>query len=241
MILLPTLNRIQKLTHFLKSYHKAKSTCPGLIIVDEKDHVQNNEDYNTLATSDLMPKNWEMVITKAVTMGDKCREVWPRVESLDWVGILNDDHEIITEEWDKRLVSKLDGKNFVSCSDRWNAPRKAAGATLWSMPLLKALDWPIYPPHLQHLFIDDIWENLGRHTGCWRIDMSTVVVHNHALKEKFPDSTHNKVYSQKAWQLDHGIYTNFMQHDFQDAINKVRQFINEVRNTRYNPVIKREA
>lgn len=240
MILLPTLNRIEKLTHFLESAIEAGTTEPGRILVDENDYEVHRSEYQAL----LLPEDWIFQLTKAVTMADKIREYWPNLSHRDYVMIVNDDHEIITPKWDKILVEALDGKNFTSANDRsartFSMP---VTATAWSMPLLNALGWPIYPPKFNHLFIDDVWRELGRATGCWRICANCVVLHNHVLfnaGEK--DDTHSAVYGSefpakksKMWDEDQHSFEMFMKHDFAEAVKKIRAFQDYLPGQQYRP------
>lgn len=236
MILLPTLNRIEKLTNFLKSVFDTQTLSPGLILVDKEDFEKNKNGYSNVK----IPDNWEIVQTDAITMGDKCREIWPRVKDCEWVMLVNDDHFCVTPKWDQILISKLDGTNFVSANDRWISPAKATTATAWSMPLLNALGWPIYPPGLKHLFIDDLHEQLGKATGCWRPVMSAVVEHHHVLNGKGAmDQTHQKVYSQKSWDNDRAVFENIMKHDFADCVAKIQKLQNCLPASRYNPKVER--
>src|SRR3990167_8545082 len=125
MWILPTLNRIEKLRAFIKSALEAETSTPGLIVIDVEDWAKNKELYSE------MPKilGWKYVVTKGVSMGDKTRDCWADLKDSNWAGILNDDHFVVTKNWDKKLLQKLDGKNFVSANDRWVAPRKATTAT----------------------------------------------------------------------------------------------------------------
>lgn len=241
MWLLPTLDRIDKLKVFLETAKIAKTCTPGMVLVDEEDMTKNKEHYEVLD----LPNNWIVMVTKAITMGDKVREVWPSVVNYRsrWVGLLNDDHYIVTPEWDRILVSALDGKNFTSSNDRRMAPMKAATATAWSMDLLNAVGWPIYPPELKHLFIDDVWENLGRMTGCWRVCMNAVVEHKHVLfGTGSRDETHNKVYGAefpqkpgRLWDMDKAVFENFMKHDFNDVVQKIKKLQDRPRHQTFNP------
>ncbi len=232
MWLLPTLNRLAKLEVFLKTAIAAETSTPGLILVDENDYLANLDKYEGLS----LPLGWAYRTTRGISMGDKCREVWPTLGDRKWVGILNDDHHIITKHWDQLMLKTLDGTNFASANDRKMAPIKATTATVWSKALLDALNWPIYPPQLQHLFIDDLWENLGRATGCWRICMNVVVEHHHVLFGKAPaDETHEKVYNQKAWDMDRAIFENIMKHDFAQAVATIKKHQNKPRGQRFNP------
>ncbi len=242
MWLLPTLNRIEKLKEFIRHARGTETSTPGYILVDKEDFEANQKAYESI---EHLP-DWDFFITKAVTMGDKCREFMFTqkfmAEDIKWVGILNDDHVPITKGWDVKLVTRLDGKNFISANDRWMAPIKATTATAWSMPLLKCVGWPIFPPGLHHLFIDDVWEQLGKHTGCWRIAMDVVVEHRHVIKDaSLNDATHEKVYSQKSWDMDKAVFDNFMKHDFQATVMKIRKFQDMLPGQAYNPAPKKEA
>ena len=223
MTLLPTRRRPALLEKFLISAQQAETLSAGMIMIDETDWHLYKEIYEPMFEK-LMPPLWECIVTKTESMADKITEVWPIVKkrNAQWVNILNDDHIIITKHWDTRLVKKLNGRNFVTCNDRWMAPQKAAGATIWSMPLLEAVGFRLYPPGLQHLFIDDLWENIGRHSGCWDIDMSVVIEHRHAIKfESDKDETYMKVYNKEAWDKDNNVYQEFIKTDFKDTIKKV--------------------
>ena len=225
--LVPTLNRIKLLRQFLASAVKHKTSTDGMVIVDKDDYHNQKVNYDLLA----LPPLWTVVVTDAVTMADKIREVWPKIKDYDAVCLLNDDHEIKTDHWDTKLLSKIDGTNFVTCQDNWMSPRKAAGATVWSMELLKTVGWPIYPPGMIHLFIDDLWESIGKGTGCWLIDHSVTVEHHNQLKTPDQrDSTFNKVYGtgpdvtqHKWWQNDEKVYQEFTKNDYITVRNKIRQ------------------
>lgn len=241
MTLLPTLNRISLLKKFVDSLNWAETTTPGLIIVDEQDYIKNEKGYNEVLG--MIPENWAFTLTKAVKMGDKIREVWQQVldSGCSWVNLLNDDHVIKTKYWDKKLLQRVDGTNFVTCNDGWMSPAKAAGATIWSMELLKAIDVPIYLPGMQHLFIDDLWENIGRSTGCWDIDHSVLIEHHNQLKTPDQrDSTFYEVYGKgpdmtqnEMWKNDNKIFTDFMQKDYIHVRNKIRKLRGQIEIT-YN-------
>lgn len=237
MWLLPSLNRTKLLERFMKSAIETKTSTPGIVIIDKDDYLKNDEDYRTME-SVLFPKNWKIHITDAVGMGPKVREVWDRVKDCDWVGILNDDHVCITPEWDVRLVKQLNGINFLTCDDNWNAPARAAGATVFSMPLMRAMGFPMFPPQVDHLGIDDVFESIGRATGCWDIDMAVTVEHKHAYRAlksmddfKLVDDTHAKTYGRGPWggspqaQECEQRLKSFFEGEFKDVVNRVNHHI----------------
>lgn len=200
MLLVPTRRRISKLRNFCDSAKKAKTVIPALIIIDKQDYLDNQADYVKIEAHDFPNSLWKIHVTEAEGMGPKIREIWPRVEHCNWVAVLNDDHYIVTPHWDVKLINQLNGHNFVTCNDRWNAPMRAAGATVFSMDLVKAWGFPLFPPEIDHLGIDDVWEQIGRATGCWKIDMSVIIEHHHAYKNMdLVDDTHKKVYGAGQW------------------------------------------
>lgn len=202
MWLVPSRRRITKLRNFLHSAIDAETSTPGIVIVDNQDYMDNRAAYDRME----MPPGWKFVMTEAVGMGPKIRQVWDaHVKGGLWVGILNDDHFIVTKGWDVRLINQLNGKNFLTCNDRWNAPQRAAGATVFSMPLMEAFGFPMFPEGIDHLGIDDVFETIGKNTGCWEVDMSVIVEHHHAFKNPdLVDETHKAVYSGQPWQDNTG-------------------------------------
>jgi hypothetical protein len=234
MWLLPTFNRIDKLKAFLAAAIEHGTSTPGLVLTDEADYANHKAAYDSLE----MPEGWKVRVTKARSMGEKTREVWPEVEGLNWIGLLNDDFICATMMWDSILISKLDGKNYVSANDNSpNAFMIPVTATVFSMPLIKAVGFPIYPPGMQHLFIDNLWRDLGRATGCWRGPIANcLVLHKHVIfGHAVPDETHNLVYNQRSWDHDQAIYNNFMKHDFQATVQKIRAFQDYLPGELYNP------
>lgn len=224
---LPTLNRLKLLQTFLNSALECNTTTPGIIVVDTDDYSKNQKAYDSLAK----PNGWTLYISNAVTMGDKIRETEHIWNKHDAVCILNDDHVIKTKDWDVKLLSKIDGTNFVTCQDNWMSPRKAAGATVWSIELLKTVGIPIYPPKMTHLFIDDFWEIIGKGTGVWDIDHSVTIEHNNQLKSpQERDSTFHKVYGtgpdltqHELWKNDEKACQDFLKSEYLSIRNRIRK------------------
>ena len=235
MTLLPTRRRLSLLHEFMKSAVLACTSTPGLVLIDEEDYSDDQAEYDYMKR-EAFPENWDIIVTKAESMGDKVREVWHMVESnSNWVNILNDDHVIKTRHWDQKLLPWLNGKNFVSCNDGSMefCHMLPAGATIWSMPLLKAVGFPIFPNNLQHLFIDNVWKIIGENTGCWYKEMKVTIDHVHALKDKSKqDETFHMVYddyfrgqkdpTQKC--SDQLIFEAFMQNNLEQTVARIKKF-----------------
>ncbi len=226
MILVPTLNRIELLKRFVQSLKDTGATCPGLLIVDEKDWAAHNAEYTAIEESLRLLPSWKFKLTKAVSMGDKVREVWDEVKTEKWVGILNDDHVCITPGWDRKVELLLDGTNMVSTDDGgWNFGFRVCGLTAWSMPLLEVCGFPIFPRNLQHLYIDDVWKNIGDQTGCWLETNKVKIEHNHVYNGKMgKDATFEKVNAPSSWEYDAKEFKHFMEQDFKGLCERVVKF-----------------
>lgn len=194
MNIVPSRRRIHRLRQMFEAMKKAETSTPGIVIVQSKDYLENIKGYSDLET-DYMPKDWRFYISESEGMGNKLRELWGTYRDLPWANIMGDDNRPITKEWDKRLIDRLDGTNFVSCNDNWHTGGKndlPCGATFFSGGWMRAVGY-LYPPGLQHLFIDNVWKDIGLATDSWEIDESVIVEHDHASKNVFlQDDTFKK-------------------------------------------------
>ena len=190
MWLLPTRNRLANLQRFFAACGQTGVSTPGLVLVDEMDYAEHQARYDELQ----LPPQWKLRLTRGLTQGEKTREIWDEIVDRDWVGRLGDDNVPVTPFWDRRWVDALDGWNVISCNDGWQAPRRIADCWVISGQLLRAVGY-IFAPGMHHLFVDDLWETIGREASCWKCDMNVLVRHLHILKGDAPaDATHRIVY-----------------------------------------------
>lgn len=224
MILLPTLNRIGLLRDFIRSYIETEAVVPVLVLVDDNDYIANQDDYETIKAR--MPAEFRFCQTgQFVSMGDKVRYIWPEVKGLSptWVGILNDDHYCVTKNWDKRVDAFIDGTNMVSTNDGgWNFGFRVVGLTAWSMPLLETAGFPIFPPDIDHWFIDDIWKSIGESSGCWLETIKVNIEHRHVFIGKMPEDATSKIsQSRDKAAVAQAAFKQFMEKDFQDVCLRI--------------------
>lgn len=224
VVLIPTLNRPKLLKRFVESAVLTKTKCSLRFLVDDEDYGRNQTEY--LEIEDMCARNWKFIKTgTSISMGDKVREVWNHVKAMkpDWVGLLNDDHVCVTDEWDKKSEAFLDGTNFVSTNDgSWNFGFRVVGLTAWSMPLLEACGFPIFPRNLQHWYIDDLWKAIGESTGCWIETLTVDIHHRHVFKgEMEQDETFQKTHSQEQVEYSLKEFTHFMEQDFKDVCARI--------------------
>lgn len=222
MILLPTLNRPNLLKRFFESYIETKAIVPVMVLMDNSDYEKNKAEYDSI----VYPVNaWMHNTGSNVSMGDKTRCSWGRIKEdyPKWIGLLNDDHVCITPEWDKKVEALLDGTNMVSTNDgNWNFGFNVVGLTAWSMPILEAAGFPIFPRNLHHYFIDNLWKAIGESTGCWLETSKINIEHRHVFCGKMEaDDTFKKVNAPKANEYDQAEFKHFMEQDFKDVCMRI--------------------
>lgn len=191
LILLPSYQRPELLKRFLHSYVQTQTTTPCLVLVDKKD--PKKEEYLKLE----YPNGVLLILTEGRSMAAKVKEAWDQFINLDAVCLLNDDHVLITHQWDQKCLAQINGTNVLGTNDGWVAPRRLCGATWWSTKVLRTVGY-MFPEGIEHLYIDSVWEFLTQKGQCGQILMDVMVHHEHAFKDpnSKKDETHNSVYTQ---------------------------------------------
>lgn len=191
--LLPSRRRLHNLRRFFEAAEKAKTTTPGYVIVSYEDYRDNKAEYNSL---NLLP-GWTVVDQDADMQGDKIRHTRHLWGDADWVALIGDDQVPMTECWDQLLVSEIKGWNMLSCNDNWTMLKRngrIGGPQVYSGELIREVGY-IFPDGIQHQCLDDVWEILGRMTGCWQIRQDVLVEHNHYQNGRAPhDDTYQRAY-----------------------------------------------
>ncbi len=197
VLLLPTLNRIEMLKDFIKSYKDTESEVPTWLLVDKGDYIAHQQEYQALD----LPSQMIIKETTRITMGGKLRELWDEYKDKDFVMLCNDDHYLHTKGWDKTILASMREHLIIGTNDGpepskpWMAPNKLAGMTCWSGKVLRTLGY-IMPEGLEQLYIDDVWEALGGQSGCIQILMNVCVEHRHVFKGRTKDNTFDQVYPE---------------------------------------------
>lgn len=199
--LLPSRRRIGKLTKFFETATQAGITTPGVVLVQKDELQELKADYESIK----LPSGWKILATNGEGMGDKCREIWPAIQNLDWVGLACDDLRPQTYGWDQKLKAFINGKNIVTCNDGQQGNTRMAGITMFSGGFLRAIGY-LYAPYFWHTYMDNVWEDIGKLTGCWTYVPDVLITHDHPftnqqLDPAKTDETTLKSYGQQTRDL----------------------------------------
>ena len=216
MWILPTKNRPDNLRRFVSASREMGVSTPLLICVNHDDWAANRAQYDEIER--LLPPGWAFTQVQATCYGEAVRAMWNTVKDCDWIGLVCDDLLPTTSKWDTQLISHLNGWNVVSSNDGWQAPNRIHGAIVWSGPLAREVGW-IFPPGLNHIFHDDVWETLGRETGCWQTRMEIMVKHLHEALDGVIGPTMDR--ESDLWKHDEAWYRDWLANDKDKIVAKI--------------------
>ena len=140
----------------------------------------------------------------------------------DYIGFLGDDHRPRTPEWDRHLISALDGRLGVSYGDDLIQGRKAATAVVISAPIVTALGYMV-PAGVIHLYMDIFWLQLGHDLGNLAYVPEVVMEHMHPTAEKADwDEGYARANSIVAYSRDEWAYEAYLSSLWPGELARIR-------------------
>lgn len=183
--LLPSRRRPHNLKRFFSALQNVGTRSQGLVLIQEEDYSSLKAQYDALY---LYP-GWRFVITQGNSQGEKLREQASLYHDAEWVGLIGDDQEPVTPNWDTKLVAGLKGYNLITCMDDWvfytptkfGQANRMAGVLLFSGDLHRTIGY-IFPPNMHHVYLDDVYEELATKVDFWDINREVTILHHHARR-----------------------------------------------------------
>jgi hypothetical protein len=143
------------------------------------------------------------------------------------VGFLGDDHRPRTTGWDKRIVDQLDelGTGIVYGDDLLRGEALPTAAAMTS-DIILALGC-MAPPALRHLFVDNVWYDLGHAIGKIRYLPDVTIEHLHpAIGKGQWDDLYRELNADTTYAQDRDAYNAYNTSGaFAEDVDKVRRII----------------
>lgn len=182
MWILPSRGRPDACRELLANMVANGMTAGGVIGVNEDDRCRAR--YEALD----LPSGWDLLWLPSETLGMAAavRTAFAQNPGLAWYGVIADDNDVETPDFEHRLAEAAGEWGIASGNDLWQARKdiresRMQGAIIFGGELLRALGW-IVPEGFLHLYLDDVWETVGRRLNCWRVLMDVMTPHNHPLR-----------------------------------------------------------
>lgn len=214
--LVPTYGRAHdKLPRFLASCAKSGMSTPGYLLVNNDDYEANEAAYGALDLGD----NWKIQLCPAQNMVGASEFGLSLIkDTADWIGWLGDDNLPETPGWDRLAIADLKGWNVVSTNDGALAPKRMNGAVVWSGDLIRAVGYA-FVPGTHHFYFDDMWERLGKMTGCWHVNMDIMVRHRNIDFESKADPTSRK--RDLCWPNDERAFASWERRELVGCVDRI--------------------
>jgi hypothetical protein len=135
---------------------------------------------------------------------------------------LGDDHLPRTRGWDELLLAAIDGMGGtgIAYGDDLFAGQALPTAPVVSADIVQALGW-MCEPSLHHMYVDNVWADIGRAAGCLAYVPDAVIEHVHFRAGKTPV---DPVYTTaESWtQTDKAAYLRWRERRMRRDVIRVR-------------------
>jgi GT2 family glycosyltransferase len=124
-------------------------------------------------------------------------------EAIMWLG---DDVWPVTDRWAEALLSSLDGGPGIAYGDDLIQRGRMPTHPLVTMDLVEAVGY-FSPPGFVHLYVDNVWRDIGIVTGRLRYVRSVILEHRHPAARKAPvDESYARTNSRASYERDGRTY-----------------------------------
>lgn len=138
---------------------------------------------------------------------------------------LGDDHFPRTQGWDRLLLQALDamGGQGIAYGDDMHQRHRLPTAPVISAGIVEALGW-MCEPSLRHMYVDNVWRDLGLGAGCLAYVLGVVIEHLHpAAGKAVTDPTYEA--SMAAWDADGEAYEQWRRDRMAADVGKVQAVV----------------
>ncbi len=171
LVLLPTRSRRELALKCAKSFTDTAAGAEMLVITDLDDRSYDGACWPESVKECAIPR-----LSLSGKLNQIAREQAPRYDAVMFTG---DDHVFQTPRWDSTMMGKLaemGGSGILYPDDK----RRTDLPEIWlvSSDIIMALGY-FAEPSCRHYYLDNIWADIGRHTGLLRFCPEVVIQHCH--------------------------------------------------------------
>ncbi len=174
-------------------------------------------------TKDDYPKKQTHIVDPTGSMGGALRKAQKEViGDASSVGMIGDDNRFNTPGWDVILDTHLTENIGMAYGDDGLQHERLPTSWWVSRRLVDA--FPLAPPMLDHLYMDNWWMSLAQGAGCIRYFPDVDIEHLHPLAHKAEmDATYER--SHKFVRHDRDAYERWVRRERQKDVKRARQII----------------
>lgn len=192
-------------------YRSTGGTLPVMLILDTDDAPK----YKELA----LPDQWAVHVGDHKPMLYRLMEAFEVVRGQPFYGFIGDDALPLTPGWDRAL---RDSAGYWGIAYAWDGIQNEKQVSHWVVggKLAEAVGY-FSPPGLKHLYIDNVWTEIGKALGCLKYHEEIKIEHLHFsnYKSEWDDTYH--LHGQYAGQ-DRELFDVWRNGELEEIIKRVR-------------------
>jgi hypothetical protein len=218
LLIVPTRSRPESSISFYNAFIQ-NSKITDLVFALDDDDEQNYPRLDK-ALYEINPRG-------RVGMNDKLNLVATKyANQYKYIAFLGDDHRIITNGWDKKLVESISNiKNGIAYGNDLYQKENLPTAVLMDTNIIKTLGY-MTPPEQQHLYLDNFWKDIGNKLGTLRYCPDVIIEHLHfSVGKSEEDSQYREINSIEMYEKDKASYDRYLDLQLNNDIIKLNKSI----------------
>lgn len=146
-------------------------STPGFLCVDHDDPLI--DEYRRLE----LPGMWSLDVNTRAPLSEIYNRVFEANPHREWYGLGADDIVPETPDWDHKLVAAAGNDGIAYADDGINGEKHGTHLVI-AGSLVREMGW-LALPGLSRLYLDTVWNDIGRARGVLRYLPEVVLRHHH--------------------------------------------------------------
>lgn len=231
LVIVPSRGRPQNVAALLESWADTTAGDTELWIVLDEDDPELKGYTQVLPeqwpNATLRPPRW--IVQERLRLGGTLNAVASAAAAggrFRAIGFMGDDHRPRTIGWDVELTVALGrlGTGLVYGNDLIQGAALPTAVAMTS-DIVAALGYMV-PPGMVHMYLDNVWLELGRRLGRLQYLSHVVIEHLHPIAGKAEwDDRYREVNSDAQFASDRAAFEDYVQHRLESDVVKVNEMI----------------
>jgi hypothetical protein len=225
LVICPSRGRPKAMGEMLDSFYKTKSEETNMVVYLNKDDPVFQKYECLKNTRD----DTQVILGDRMYLAEACNFIWRMYPNYKYYTIINDDHFLVTPQWDKRLAEIVETKGQgwgMACADdhltNWKEYQHPSGFVM-SGNIPKTLGYLIYPT-FQHIGIDNFYQMVLQGIDRLFYTKDIVIEHRHWINGKrLLDENYKFVYGAEQQQYGMRAIMEYKLKQYKNDIDKLKE------------------
>ena len=181
--ILPTYGRAKQCAQVLRALSEHKCSTPGLVFCNGP----RDEYEREVIGAGALPANWTLHFHhENVAAIGAMNWYFNKNPNEDWYGFISDDEYVLTDNWDKTLISAAGKLGIANGDDGFMGRQRVQGLPCFGGGLVRAIGYIAIPTCWHWYGTDAMWESIDRVLKIRKFCPDVRIEHRHAYNRKSP-------------------------------------------------------